>query len=198
MSIAYEKAVAAQSEAANPRETRMVSANAGSGKTRVLVDRVSRILLQGVEPEHILCLTYTKAAATEMQDRLYDKLGDWSILDEPELRSELAKLLGEPFDDIALARRLFAKALETPEGLKVQTIHAFCERVLARFPIEAGIMPGFEPIEDVEVTKLVREVRDQILQQAMDTPNGEINAALQTLSLKMADQTLDELFLKFA
>jgi len=144
----YEKAVAAQAEAANPRHTRMVSANAGSGKTRVLVDRVSRILLQGVEPQHILCLTYTKAAATEMQDRLYEKLGNWSILEESALRKELNNLLGKDFSDIASARRLFAKALETPEGLKVQTIHAFCERVLSRFPIEAGIMPGFEPIEE--------------------------------------------------
>lgn len=202
MMTAYDKAVAAQSEAANPHETRMVSANAGSGKTRVLVDRVSRILLQGVEPEHILCLTYTKAAATEMQDRLYDKLGDWSILDETQLKAELRELLGRNYEDISLdiplARRLFAKALETPEGLKVQTIHAFCERVLARFPIEAGIMPGFEPIEDVEVAQLSQEVREKILQMAMDHPEGEINQALQTLTMKMADQTLDDLLLRFA
>jgi ATP-dependent helicase/nuclease subunit A len=194
MITAYEKAVAAQAEAANPRFTRMVSANAGSGKTRVLVDRVSRILLQGVEPQHILCLTYTKAAATEMQDRLYDKLGNWSILEESALRKELNNLLGEDFDDIASARRLFAKALETPEGLKVQTIHAFCERVLSRFPIEAGIMPGFEPIEDTDIARLSAEVRAQILQLAMDDPKGALNQALQTLTVKMADQTLDGLF----
>lgn len=194
MMTPYDKAVAAQAEAANPHHTRMVSANAGSGKTRVLVDRVSRILLQGVEPQYILCLTYTKAAATEMQDRLYDKLGHWSILDEDKLRKELNELLGEDFHNIALARRLFAKALETPEGLKVQTIHAFCERVLARFPIEAGIMPGFEPIEDAELARLSEEVRMEILQRAMETPEGEINQALQILTVKKADQTLDGLF----
>ncbi len=194
MSTAYNIAVAAQSDAANPKQTRMVSANAGSGKTRVLVDRVSRILLQKVEPEHILCLTYTKAAATEMQDRLYEKLGAWSILDKAALETELNDLLGEEFHDIALARRLFAKALETPEGLKVQTIHAFCERVLSRFPIEAGILPGYEPIEDAEITALSQEVRKALLIQAMENPKGEVNQAIQTLSLKMADQTLDGLF----
>lgn len=192
--IAYKKAVAAQSEAANPQQTRMVSANAGSGKTRVLVDRVSRILLQRVAPEKILCLTYTKAAATEMQDRLYETLGKWSILDEKALRENLRQVLGADFHDIALARSLFAKALETPEGLKVQTIHAFCERVLSRFPIEAGILPGFEPIEDGEKTKLAQDVRQQILKKAMEDPEGDINRALQMLTLKMADQTLEGLF----
>lgn len=191
---AYEKAVSAQSEAADPLHTRMVSANAGSGKTRVLVDRVSRILLQGVEPEKILCLTYTKAAATEMQDRLYDKLGDWSIMGKAALKAELQKLTGSNVHQIGKARNLFAKALETPEGLKVQTIHAFCERVLSRFPIEAGIMPGFEPIEEAEIAQLSQEVRAQILKDAMAEPDGEINQALQTLSVKMADQTLEGLF----
>ena len=191
---AYNKAVAAQSEAADPRDTRMVSANAGSGKTRVLVDRVSRILLKEVEPDQILCLTYTKAAATEMQDRLYAKLGQWSVMDKDKLRDELSKLLGEDYVNIPLARRLFAKALETPEGLKVQTIHAFCERILSRFPIEAGIMPGYEPIDDAEVALISQDVRAQILTLAMNEPDGEINQALQTLTLKMADQTLDDLF----
>lgn len=194
MSEAYDKAVAAQSEAANPRQTSMVSANAGSGKTRVLVDRVSRILLQGVEPEKILCLTYTKAAATEMQDRLYEKLGQWSIMEKDVLQAELRKLTGSNVHDIAKARNLFAKALETPEGLKVQTIHAFCERILSRFPIEAGIMPGFEPIEDAEAAHLAEEVREQILKTAMAEPDGEINQALQALTVKMADQTLEGLF----
>lgn len=191
---AYAKAVRAQSEAADPSHTRMVSANAGSGKTRVLVDRVSRILLREVEPDKILCLTYTKAAATEMQDRLYEKLGQWSVMAEAGLREELKTLLGEDYSNIAVARRLFAKALETPEGLKVQTIHAFCERILSRFPIEAGIMPGYEPIEEAEIALISEEVRHAILTQAMENPDGEIDKAIQTLTLKMSDQTMDELF----
>ena len=141
----YIAAVRAQGQAADPSSTRLASANAGSGKTRVLVNRVSRILLGGAAPETILCLTYTKAAASEMQSRLFETLGKWSILDDAPLREELDKLIGVVSHNLPLknARQLFAKALETPEGLKVQTIHAFCERILARFPIEAGILPGF-------------------------------------------------------
>ena len=144
----------AQREAANPSGSRLAAANAGSGKTRVLVSRVSRILLKGADPADILCLTYTRAAASEMQQRLFATLGKWSVLPSEALREELTELFGHPPENerpaVALdtARELFAKALETPEGLKVQTIHAFCERILRRFPIEAGIQPGFEPLDD--------------------------------------------------
>lgn len=193
-------ATSQQRNAANPAFTRMASANAGSGKTRVLVDRVSRILLQGTEPSDILCLTYTKAAAAEMQERLFEKLGDWSIASETKLSAELQDLFGQPLTDLpvplnlGLARQLFAKALETPEGLKVQTIHAFCERILSRFPIEAGILPGFEPLEDAQISKIRREVRRQILVDAQDDPDGDIARALSCLTLERADQSLDELF----
>ena len=148
----YADAVAAQGLAANPASTRLASANAGSGKTRVLVNRVSRILLGGAAPETILCLTYTKAAASEMQSRLFETLGKWSIMEDAPLQEVLDDLVGNSHHDLELrqARQLFAKALETPEGLKVQTIHAFCERILSRFPIEAGILPGFEPLDDAE------------------------------------------------
>ena len=186
--------------AADPAGTRLAAANAGSGKTRVLVDRVSRILLGGTAPEDILCLTYTKAAASEMQERLFSKLGSWSVLENEKLRGEITELFGHPPEllsqPIALekARELFAKALETPEGLKVQTIHAFCERILSRFPIEAGILPGFEPLDDVEMAELRSEVETQILQEAMETPEGEMAAALRILTRERADTSLDELF----
>jgi len=155
----YKAAVKAQKQASDPSASRLASANAGSGKTKVLVDRVSRILLQDVPPEKILCLTYTKAAASEMQSRLFKVLGDWSILDDKDLDEALTELMGQAGHGVELktARQLFAKALETPEGLKVQTIHAFCERILARFPIEAGILPGFEPIDDGEMKPLREE-----------------------------------------
>jgi len=126
-----EKASHAQRMAADPSGTRLAAANAGSGKTRVLVDRVSRILLGGTEPEDILCLTYTKAAASEMQERLFATLGGWSVLNDEALSADLTNLFGQSPDslmppvDLTKARELFAKALETPEGLKVQTIHAF-------------------------------------------------------------------------
>jgi len=192
----YLHADSMQKMAADPVGTRLASANAGSGKTRVLVDRVSRILLAGTEPEKILCLTYTKAAASEMQSRLFETLGKWSILPEDELNSALEKLLpeGEALPELSTARTLFAKALETPEGLKVQTIHAFCERVLSRFPIEAGILPGFEPIDDADMRVLRDGVRDDIYRAAALNMDGELNAALQILTAEKADQTMDDLF----
>lgn len=197
---ALENASHAQRMAADPSGTRLAAANAGSGKTRVLVDRVSRILLGGTEPEDILCLTYTKAAASEMQERLFATLGGWSVLDDEALRADLTNLFGQSPDTLIppvklpKARELFAKALETPEGLKVQTIHAFCERILSRFPIEAGILPGFEPLDDVEMAVLRQDVETQILREGMDRPEGEVAVALRHLTLERADKSLDELF----
>ena len=190
----------AQREAANPSGSRLAAANAGSGKTRVLVSRVSRILLKGADPADILCLTYTRAAASEMQQRLFATLGKWSVLPSEALREELTELFGHPPENerpaVALdtARELFAKALETPEGLKVQTIHAFCERILSRFPVEAGILPGFEPLDDGEIAKIRQEIERQILVEAMEAPQSDLALAVQHLTLKMADQTLESLF----
>jgi len=139
--------------AADPAISAFVTANAGSGKTKTLIDRVARLLLGGAEPAAILCVTYTKAAAAEMQHRLFDRLGKWCVTPDEALRAEIAGLVDRPqsdFDALALskARSLFAKALETPGGLKIQTIHAFCEKLLRRFPIEAGVSPGFEVMDD--------------------------------------------------
>ncbi len=139
-----------QLEAANPKKSTWLSANAGSGKTRVLTDRVARLLLDGVQPQRILCLTYTKAAASEMQNRLFKRLGDWAMLGDVELRKALAELgAHQSLDDADLrqARTLFARAIETPGGLKIQTIHSFCAALLRRFPLEAGVSPQFVEIE---------------------------------------------------
>ena len=149
--IEREEAARGQAEAAQPRANAWVAANAGSGKTKVLIDRVARLLLQGADPDSILCVTYTKAAASEMQDRLFARLGAWCVMDAPKLSVELAKLEGRTdFDDayIGKARELFARALETPGGLRIETIHAFCGRVLRRFPLEAGVAPGFQELDD--------------------------------------------------
>jgi len=192
----FDLAILAQRNAANPATTRFSSANAGSGKTRVLVDRVSRILLQDTLPEKILCLTYTKAAASEMQSRLFATLGEWSVCSEEQLKSQLDELLGQNhgFTDLPKARRLFAGALETPEGLKVQTIHAFCERILARFPIEAGILPGFEPLDDSEMYHLKNTIRDDVYRAAASDSAGELNKALQLLAAEKADDGLGALW----
>ena len=193
--IAYLAAVAAQAKASDPGRTRFVSANAGSGKTHVLVGRVSRLLLSGVEPDHILCLTYTKAAAAEMQARLFDKLGGWSVMDDAQLAEQLDNLtLGEQAVSLPAARGLFAKALETPEGLKVQTIHAFCADVLKRFPMEAGILPGFDQADESGEGALKEAVRRQILHQAWYDPRSDLARHLTEVARKTANQTLDELF----
>ncbi len=191
----YLSAVKAQGQAADPSSTRLASANAGSGKTRVLVNRVSRILLGGAAPETILCLTYTKAAASEMQSRLFETLGEWSIMDDASLRKELDELIGSESSNLPLksARQLFAKALETPEGLKVQTIHAFCERILARFPIEAGILPGFEPLDETETAAIRDEVGDRIYKSAAQNESGELAKSLRVITSHMADQTFEGL-----
>ena len=126
-----------------------MSANAGSGKTRVLTDRVARLLLAGTEPQKVLCLTYTKAAASEMQNRLLGQLGEWAMLPDAVAARRAAKRWGPSAPlSLAEARRLFAKAIETPGGLKIQTIHAFCAGCLRRFPLEAGVPHGFSEMDD--------------------------------------------------
>lgn len=154
-----DDATEAQVRAADPAQSTWLSANAGSGKTRVLIDRVARLLMAGTEPQRILCLTYTKAAASEMQNRLFVRLGEWAMLPEPELRAALGKLGVEGAVNaaaLAQARRLFARAIETPGGLKIQTIHSFCAALLKRFPLEAGVSPDFTELDD-RAAKLLRE-----------------------------------------
>ncbi len=154
-----------QVDAANPEFSTWVSANAGSGKTRVLTDRVARLLLNKVNPQNILCLTYTKAAATEMQNRLFGRLGAWSMMEDNKLRSELRTLGYE--EEVTLntlddARQLFAGAIETPGGLKIQTIHSFCSSLLRRFPMEAGVSPQFREMEDQTAAHLRLDVLDDM------------------------------------
>ena len=154
-----------QIEAAHPARSTWLAANAGSGKTRVLTDRVARLLLDGVMPQNILCLTYTKAAASEMQNRLFRRLGRWTMLDNAELIDELQELGIErslDADDIDRARTLFARAVEAPGGLKIQTIHSFCASILRRFPLEAGVNPQFVEIDERAQKLLLDEVVEAI------------------------------------
>ena len=160
MSEGLLETVQRQTAAASPAQSAFVAANAGSGKTRVLIDRVARLLLTGADPAGILCITYTKAAAAEMSSRLFSLLGEWALLPDDDLREKLQTLesnnVAERSDaDLSRARRLFARALETPGGLKIQTIHAFCSHVLKRFPLEAGVPPGFDELEDHEADLLI-------------------------------------------
>jgi ATP-dependent helicase/nuclease subunit A len=155
--VEWRQAIEGQASAAEPDANAWVAANAGSGKTKVLIDRVARLLLRGAEPDSILCVTYTKAAASEMQDRLFKRLGDWCVAEDTKLRADLRDLEHrEDFSDeeVGRARQLFARALETPGGLRIETIHAFCGRLLKRFPLEAGIAPGFRELDDEDSDEL--------------------------------------------
>lgn len=154
-----------QIEAADPTRSTWLSANAGSGKTRVLTDRVARLLLAGTRPENVLCLTYTKAAASEMQNRLFQRLGEWAMMAKPELHRQLIELGTEAeIDDnyLSNARTLFASAIETPGGLKIQTIHSFCAGILRRFPLEAEVSPQFKEMEDRAAQLLRESVLDEM------------------------------------
>jgi ATP-dependent helicase/nuclease subunit A len=165
MTADFDDATRAQIEAARPDASTWLAANAGSGKTRVLTDRVARLLLSGVEPQQILCLTYTKAAASEMQNRLFKRLGEWAMLDDDALRRALGQLgvPGMPDSDaLKQARTLFALAIEAPGGLKIQTIHSFCASILRRFPMEARVSPQFSEIEERAADLLRAEIVDRM------------------------------------
>ncbi|MEJ6396616.1 double-strand break repair helicase AddA [Yoonia sp. 208BN28-4] len=162
-----DNASQAQVDAADPLNSTWLSANAGSGKTRVLTDRVARLLLEKVDPQNILCLTYTKAAAAEMQNRLFKRLGDWAMMPDAKLRQDLQGLgfvRAITAEEIAAARTLFASAIETPGGLKIQTIHSFCAGVLRRFPLEAGVSPNFREMEDRQAEILRSDVVDAMVE----------------------------------
>lgn len=169
----WNDATRAQITAARPDTSTWLSANAGSGKTRVLTDRVARLLLDEVKPQHILCLTYTKAAASEMQNRLFKRLGEWAMMEDDSLREALRDL-GILKDitprQLRDARTLFAQAIETPGGLKIQTIHSFCASLLRRFPLEAGVSPQFKEIED----RAAELLRDEILDAMADGPDAAL------------------------
>jgi ATP-dependent helicase/nuclease subunit A len=178
-------------DAADPERSAWVSANAGSGKTYTLANRVTRLLLAKAPPAKILCLTYTKAAAAEMQGRLFEQLGKWSMLPDDALRAEIEKIGGtiESAETLSEARRLFAQALETPGGLKIQTIHAFCERLLSRFPLEAGVPPSFRVLDDQTARDLLAEAREQILNRA-GSGDGALADAAATLVTQTSETRL--------
>lgn len=152
--------------ASNPAVSAWVAANAGSGKTYTLANRVTRLLLAGANPARILCLTFTRAAAAEMQHRLFAQLGAWAMLPDAELAARITEIGGDAHAGLPAARRLFAAALETPGGLKILTLHAFCQIVLSRFPIEAGVPPGFDVLDEPSARAMIAAARQHVLEQA--------------------------------
>lgn len=191
-----EKTRAAQLAASDPDASAWVSANAGSGKTYVLAQRVIRLLLRGVPPGRILCLTFTKAAAAHMANQVLKTLRDWVGLDDAALDAKLAALDGtRPTPERrAMARRLFATALETPGGLKVQTIHAFCDRILHQFPFEARVPAGFEVLEEAREADLLNRARSDVLLEAARNLDGPLGAALALVVAAASDKSLGEVF----
>jgi len=181
-----------QARASDPAASAWVSANAGSGKTYLLALRAIKLMLAGVPPARILCLTFTKAAAAHMANVVLDRLAAWVRLDDEKLEEELASIdVGPPSPERrAAARRLFTTALETPGGLKVQTIHAFCDRVLHQFPYEARVPAGFEVLEEVGETDLLARARENMLIAASAERQSPLGRALATAVATVSDQGL--------
>ncbi|WP_242219120.1 double-strand break repair helicase AddA [Shinella zoogloeoides] len=179
-----------QATASDPRRSAWVSANAGSGKTHVLTQRVIRLLLAGCRPSAILCLTYTKAAASEMSNRVFERLAEWATLSDEALSDRVAAIEGERPDlfKLAEARRLFARALETPGGLKIQTIHAFCEALLHQFPLEANVAGHFSVLDDRAAAVLLADARRTLLTATASEDDRTLAAAFATV-LDIADDT---------
>src|SRR5690242_13765637 len=189
-----DAASARQIAAADPERSVFVSANAGSGKTHVLVQRVINLLLRGEEPSKILCVTFTKAAAANMATRVFDTLAEWTALDDAALdeRIRLATGKSPSVAQRAVARRLFANALETPGGLKVQTIHAFCTRLLHQFPFEADVAARFEVLDEATTAQLLNELTLKVLLEGATQPDSTLGKALTIAIAAAADITFKE------
>ena len=178
---AIEQANQQQLAASDPAVSSFVAASAGSGKTKLLTDRLLRLMLAGNAPEKILCLTYTKAAAAEMRIRLNRRLGEWVTMPTEELSEKLRALDIQPTADIrARARQLFADVLDLPGGMRIETIHAFCQSLLRRFPLEAQLSPHFAVADDEAVARRLREAREHVvstssMRQPVQVLAGEVD-----------------------
>ena len=184
-----------QRRAADPAHWAWVSANAGSGKTHVLAQRVVRLLLEGVPPAKILCLTFTKAAAANMSMRVFDTLSQWTRLDDADLAAAITAMGADCVQGkrLAFARRLFARTVETPGGLKIQTIHAFCEKLLHLFPFEANVAARFEVIEDVRRAELLERARSAVIARAVQDETGALGASLRMLAGETSQSGFDKI-----
>ena len=183
-----------QIEASDPAASAWVAANAGSGKTHVLAQRVIRLMLSGADPAKILCLTFTKAAAATMANRIFDTLASWIALDDDSLDDAIEDLEGAAPSRSRRerARRLFAQALDTPGGLKVQTIHAFCTRLLHQFPFEADVAARFTVLEERAESDLLARLRLTVLLDAAAAPESPLGRALSTAITIATDRTFAE------
>ena len=195
-----------QSAAADPLKSVWVGASAGTGKTKVLIDRVLRLMLprgggtgqEATKPDKILCLTFTKTAAAEMSNRIYKKLGNWAVMADDDLKKELKSLMGEtpPEATIHAARRLFARVLDTPGGLKFLTIHSFCQSVLKRFPVEAGLPPHFELMDEQSAIEYLTRSLHDIIGATKRDPQSQLAHAFDQLVLHLDPESMNDLMSK--
>src|SRR5215212_11442751 len=184
-----------QIEASDPGRSAFVAANAGSGKTHVLAQRVIRLLLSGVDPARILCITFTKAAAANMANRVFDTLRAWTVLDDVALDNAMRNTGARQIDakQRRRARQLFALALETPGGLKVHTIHAFCTQLLHLFPFEANVAARFEVLDETNENQLLEQLSLDVMFKAAGEPHSPLGRALAQAVLAAADVTFRDL-----
>lgn len=184
-----------QRRASDPAASAWVGASAGTGKTHVLTGRVLRLMLGGTPPDKILCLTFTKAAAAEMANRIHENLAHWVTADDATLARQIAALQDHAATEVqcTLARQLFAQVLDVPGGLKIQTIHSFCQSLLARFPVEAGEPPHFQVLDDRTAAEHLRAAQDSVLLEARAHPRGGVARALELISRKGTEIAFAEL-----
>jgi len=184
-----------QRAAADPAASVWVAASAGTGKTKVLTDRVLSLLLAGSAPSRILCLTFTKAAAAEMAIRVQERLSEWATVSDAKLRKSLKDLTGADAGPETLdrARRLFARVLDAPGGMRIETIHAFCQSLLRRFPLEAGIPPHFQVMEERSAREALEQARAEVLESARAGGGAALKDALDTVTQLVSEQAFAEL-----
>ncbi|MBY0264644.1 MAG: double-strand break repair helicase AddA, partial [Holosporales bacterium] len=183
-----------QKQAIDPQKTIWVTASAGSGKTKVLTDRLLTLLLSGTPPERLLCLTFTKAAAAEMANRLQKRLRNWGTLSEGLLKEEI-EALGLAFgaEPLKRARQLFSQLLDTPGGFKIQTLHGFCQSLLSRFPLEAGLSPHFTVLDEIETQSLLKKAQESVFRAVDLGEDSDLSDALQFLVQEFSEPTLRSL-----
>lgn len=183
-----------QARATHPALTAWVGASAGTGKTHVLTARVLRLMLTGTEPENIVCLTFTKAAAAEMKNRIFSELGGWTTMTDEALGAVIRSRTDENADADMLvrARQLFAKVLDLSGGLQIQTFHSFCQALLGRFPLEANMVPGFEGLDEADAAALMGTARDTMLEQTREVGALDLRKALDVVAGLVTERTFDE------
>src|SRR5712675_2298487 len=194
------EAAAIQRQALGPEASVWVSASAGTGKTKVLTDRLLALMIDGTDPARILCLTFTRAAAAEMANRVNARLAAWATLPPGQLDEELAALIGRMPDqyETTLARQLFARVLDTPGSAKIATIHAFCQSLLRRFPLEAGVPPEFAVIEERSAAETLSEAAESIIAAARDGRAPRLAEALALVARHTQEERFAELLTSLA